>query len=59
MQFSGVYGIYAVEPILPELGISGITPFAHWLTQNGVESNAHSSPQIQPIEIHEGIEHVR
>lgn len=27
IQFSGVYGIYAVEPILPENGISGITPF--------------------------------
>jgi hypothetical protein len=28
MQFLGVDGIYAVEPILAENGISGITPFA-------------------------------
>jgi len=41
IQFPGVYGIHAVELILPEIGISGITRFARWLTQIEVESDAH------------------
>lgn len=42
IQFHGVYGINAVEPILPEIGISGITPFARKQTQFGAESLEHS-----------------
>jgi hypothetical protein len=34
-----------VEPILPENGISGITPFARKQTQIGAESIKHSAPK--------------
>jgi hypothetical protein len=40
IQFPGVYRIYAVEPILPELGISGLTPIVR-TERNSAGSTEH------------------
>ena len=45
-----------MEPILPELGISGITPFAFQQTRIGAESIAHSAPNSTSANPFENVE---